>query len=58
MAQRMCTFLILMETDRLLSRKDYINAYCTNSVAFPYMPLMLAVINPLHFTNAINRHDL
>lgn len=58
MAIRMCTFLILMETDRLISRKDYTNAYFTNNVLFPYMQPMLAVTNHLHFTNMINKHDI
>lgn len=59
MVQRMCTFLILMKTDRLLSKKkkDYTNAYPTNNASFLYMPLIIAVINPLHFTNMINKHD-
>lgn len=57
MAQRMYTFLILMETERLLSRKDDTSAYSTNNVLFPYIPLILALINPLHFINIISKHD-
>lgn len=58
MAQRMNIFCILMETDKLLSSKDFTNAYSTDKVSFPYIPLILAVINPLHFINMINKHEL
>lgn len=38
-------------------KKDYTNAYPSNNASFLYMPLIIAVINPLHFTNMINKHD-
>lgn len=58
MAQRMYTLLILVETDRVLSRNDTTNAYSSDKVSFPFKPLAVAVINHLHFTNMLNKHDI